>query len=500
MSELISIDVLMKESGVSFGTSGARGLSSAMTDKVCWTYTMAFVQYTLQKNPQTKSIAIAGDLRPSTTRIMAACAHAAQQAGWKVINCGKIPSPAVALYGLEESIPSIMVTGSHIPEDRNGMKFNTAEGEITKADEEGIRSQTVEIPDDLMDRLGGLKFRHKLPTEKRRAAERYIQRNIEFFGIGALHGLRIGLYEHSTVGREIAAEVLSGLGAKVTPFNRSETFVPVDTEAIRLADVQLAKRSCNSGLFDAIVSMDGDADRPLLSDESGNWLRGDVLGILACRALGIQRVSLPVSCNSAAEICKAFEKVERTRIGSPYVIEGMARLAKKNTLVAGFEANGGFLLGSDLLEEGRTMRSLPTRDALLPVIAVLRWALHYKVPVSVLLGTLPPRYTSSNRLKEFPSALGIERVQAFGKGNKTSVKSRAKKWFGTLVKGALQEIDKTDGLRLTFESGEIIHLRPSGNAPELRCYTEAETQIRADDLNAQCIKVMNAWRDEAVEI
>lgn len=500
MSEFISIDALMKESGVSFGTSGARGLSVAMTDKVCWTYTKAFVQHVLSQNPETNTIAIAGDLRPSTARIMAACTHAAQHAGWTVVNCGKIPSPAVALYGLDEKIPSIMVTGSHIPEDRNGLKFNTAQGEITKSDEEGIRAQSVEIPDDLIDRLGGLKFRHKMPPVKKRVAERYIQRYINFFGIGALHGLRVGLYEHSTVGREVAFEVLSGLGAKVTAFNRSELFVPVDTEAIRLVDVQLAKRSCASGLFDAIVSMDGDADRPLLSDELGNWLRGDVLGILASKALGIQRLALPVSCNSAAEKCNAFEKVERTKIGSPYVIEGMAKIAKKNTLVAGFEANGGFLLGSDLEEEGRKLSALPTRDALLPVIAVMRWALHYKVPVSVLLGTLPPRYTASNRLKEFPSALGVERVAAFGKGNKTSVKARAKKWFGTCVKGALSDIDKTDGLRLTFESGEVIHLRPSGNAPELRCYTEADTQLRADDINAQCLKVMHGWRDEAVEI
>jgi phosphomannomutase len=137
---------------------------------------------------------------------------------------------------------------------------------------------------------------------------------------------------------------------------------------------------------------------------------------------------------------------------------------------------------------------------LLPIIAVLRWALHYKVGVSDLLRTLPPRYTTSNRLKEFPSERSLACVEAFGKGNKTSVKTRAKKWFGEIVGAVLTETDKTDGLRMTFDNGEIIHLRPSGNAPELRCYSEASTQVRAEELCKSCLAVMDKWRDESVEI
>ena len=40
-------------------------------------------------------------------------------------------------------------------------------------------------------------------------------------------------------------------------------------------------------------------------------------------------------------------------------------------------------------------------------------------------------------------------------------------------------IDLTDGLRVTFADGLIVHLRPSGNAPELRCYAEADTAQKA---------------------
>jgi phosphomannomutase len=49
-------------------------------------------------------------------------------------------------------------------------------------------------------------------------------------------------------------------------------------------------------------------------------------------------------------------------------------------------------------------------------------------------------------------------------------------------------MDHTDGLRLTSEDGEIIHLRPSGNAPELRCYCEAASPIRARQLVASTMR------------
>ncbi|MCG8013137.1 MAG: phosphomannomutase, partial [Candidatus Thiodiazotropha weberae] len=136
-----SISDLMLNSGVRFGTSGARGLVSAITDQVAYSYTYAFLQH-LEISGQLKTnrrVAIAGDFRPSTPRIMAAVCKAASDRGLQVINCGYIPSPAIALYGLQQGIPSIMITGSHIPDDRNGIKFNRLDGEILKEDEQAIR-------------------------------------------------------------------------------------------------------------------------------------------------------------------------------------------------------------------------------------------------------------------------------------------------------------------------------------------------------------------------
>ena len=44
---------------------------------------------------------------------------------------------------------------------------------------------------------------------------------------------------------------------------------------------------------------------------------------------------------------------------------------------------------------------------------------------------------------------------------------------------SVMQTDTVDGLRVTFASGDVVHLRPSGNAPELRCYAEAENLPRA---------------------
>ena len=150
----VKVQDLMIRSGVKFGTSGARGLADDMTDLVCYVYTRGFLQYLEsvgELDGGGTEVAIAGDLRPSTERIMKAVRRAAADMGYAPVNCGMIPSPAVALYGIANHVPAIMVTGSHIPADRNGIKFNKSAGEILKADEAGIRQQSVNVDETLFE-------------------------------------------------------------------------------------------------------------------------------------------------------------------------------------------------------------------------------------------------------------------------------------------------------------------------------------------------------------
>ena len=486
-----ALNDLMNRTGVRFGTSGARGLADELTDLVASAYTQGFLQYLIETGelPATGSeVAVAGDFRPSTDRIMEAVMRGIEALGHTPINCGKIPSPAVALYGLNRGVPAIMVTGSHIPADRNGIKFNKCSGEVLKADEPGICRQIVTLDDCAFDPSGAFT---KSVTGRRPVSNvaigEYFARYRDFFPGDCLKGLRLGVYQHSAVARDLLVSILQSLGAEVTALGRSETFVPVDTEAIRPEDVELARGWATEHQFDAILSADGDSDRPLISDERGRWIRGDVAGILCARYLGADSVSTPVSCNSAVDLCGWFKEVRRTKIGSPFVVSSMLDASARGfRCVVGYEANGGFLLNSDLAgANGKTLGALPTRDAVILHLSLLLLARREGRSLSQLVATLPPRYTASGLLKN----CSIEKSQAilaqFTTGNDGTDRAAMEHVFGPEL-GSVKAIDRTDGIRATFENGEILHLRPSGNAPEFRCYTEASDEGRAQQLNHRC--------------
>ena len=237
--KVISIAAVMEKSGINFGTSGVRGRVVDLSDEVCWAYAAGFIQY-LQETKQLElgaTVGIAGDYRSSTNRIMGVLSQAIVDQGYQPVNLGKTPSPALALFGLKHNMPTMMVTGSHIPEDRNGIKFNTALGEILKLDEQGIRAQFITIPTGKFTPEGALVQEPTLPAINGTAQAQYVKRYLNFFPNKALDGLSIGLYEHSSVSRECLYEILTGLGAKVMRLARSDAFISVDTEAIRPEDI-----------------------------------------------------------------------------------------------------------------------------------------------------------------------------------------------------------------------------------------------------------------------
>lgn len=479
MQNSILLRDLMHESGLAFGTSGARGLVSAMTDRACYGYTYGFLQHLLDEGAWQKggNVALAGDLRPSTPRIIAACSAAVRTLGGKPIYCGLIPTPALAYYSVHLGIPAVMVTGSHIPEDRNGLKFYRPDGEILKEDEQKILAQM--IGDRVWDDAGTIEGLPVLPIPLN-ICQNYVARYVTFFGRDALVDCRIGVYQHSAVGRDVLVEILAALGADVVPLGWSETFIPVDTEAVRQEDIALARQWADEHRLDAIVSTDGDSDRPLLADEHGEWLRGDVLAMLCAAALGMENVVTPVSSNSMVERCGMFKQVERTRIGSPFVIKAMqAAVTRGDGLVCGYEANGGFLLGSDVVRNGSQLKALPTRDAVLPIVAVLTAGRGRSI--RALVDALPRLVTHSDRIQDFAP----ERRDAlidWLTTERPERKAHLEAEFGLIAKAPLENIDQTDGVRMTFTNRRVVHLRGSGNAPELRCYTEAESADIAKEL------------------
>jgi phosphomannomutase len=492
MTRCIALGELTAATSARFGTSGVRGLAAELSDRLCYAYTLAFLQH-LEQLGELKGaacVAVGGDLRSSTGRILRAVTRAISDRGYEPVCCGRLPSPALALYGLRQGIATVMVTGSHIPDDRNGIKFTRRTGEILKADEKAISNQRVRLP-DCFDSSGQLVADSRsVPSTNPEAARAYVRRYLDAFESDTLRGRRLGLYEHCAVGRDLLHEILVGLGAEVVRLGRSDSFVAIDTEAIRRQDIELARQWAARYGLSAIVSTDADSDRPLLSDESGKWLRGDVTGILCARFLEADVVVTPVSCNTAVERCGWFPQVRRTRIGSPFVIVEMERAVREGgRRVVAYEANGGFLTASDLQLPKGVLRALPTRDPVIVQLGVLSLAGRRGLSVSQLVGELPRRFTASDRLQGFAPEHSAAKLAELTEGGRVVMQQA----WGALF-GRVSNVDATDGLRITFDSGEVLHLRASGNAPELRCYAEADSEARAEQMVLRALQVLERWR------
>ncbi|WP_282150306.1 phosphomannomutase [Vibrio diabolicus] len=461
---MLKTSQVIADSGIQFGTSGARGLVEDFTLEVCASFAHAFMA-TVETDFEFGKVAVAIDNRPSSYAMAQACVAAIKNRGYEVAYYGVIPTPALAYSAMQESIPCIMVTGSHIPFDRNGLKFYRPDGEITKVDELSILNSDVEfLASNVLPEL----------VVDAKAAEQYLERYTSLFEPDLLQGKRIGIYEHSSAGRDLYQGLFEALGADVISLERTDEFVPIDTEAVAESD-KIKARTWSEGLnLDFIFSTDGDGDRPLVADENGEWLRGDILGLLCAETMNIEALAIPVSSNTVIAASPAFKTVSKTKIGSPYVIAEFAQLAERYSSVAGFEANGGFLLGSDIKVNGKVLKALPTRDAVLPALMLLSAA--KESSIIELVQQLPKRFTHSDRIQNFATEKSLA-ILDIGKAAPDSLLSQL--GFDGL---AVESIDVTDGLRLTLCNETILHLRPSGNAPELRCYAEANTFSQAKEI------------------
>jgi phosphomannomutase len=534
-----------------FGTSGRRGLVADLTQLEVYINVLGELEYLQSLPPEAGGVVrgdefyFAHDLRPSSTafvpgenrrgEICQAVVRGLEDAGMRPLNLGAMPTPALAYYALSRNQGSIMVTGSHIPFDRNGYKLNTSRGELLKEHENPINRAVARIREEVygkpfdespFDEHGMFRDGHAgLPPARDDASAAYVRRYRTFFHGCSLAGKRIVVYQHSAVGRDLLVEILRDFGAEVIPAGRSDTFVPIDTENI--SDAQLAtiqdladQASCAAGAVDAVVSMDGDSDRPLLAGierEKGKarFFGGDLVGMIAAQFLGADSVVLPISCNDAVDRSELARVLEtKTRIGSPYVIAGMRTAREKGRkAICGWEANGGFLTGSDIHRNGRVLEALPTRDAVLPLLCCLFQSVGKKVGLVELFESLPSRYSKAGLLRPIPNSIGRrvvgaysprdaaiqdvvlagETVSAFGQdGSSVALSPEAGQALGAIRTklefffspaagfGPITRLNYTDGVRILFGNGDIAHFRPSGNADEFRIYAVADSQDRAD--------------------
>jgi phosphomannomutase len=481
---------------LAFGTSGLRGLAADMTDLECYVNTIGFIDFLAAKGSMANvAFCVAGDLRTSTERILRAVARAVTDRGCRVTNCGRVPTPALANYAFSIGTPCVMVTGSHIPADRNGIKFYTAGAEVLKADEPGIANAVAKArqviysgPADgaLFDPMGMLHEAPELPVAEDVAADAYRNRYSRVFDTMTLAGRQIVFYQHSAVGRDLVTSLLRQLGATVTPVGRSEDFVPIDSENVtdtqRAYFARLAEENRDAI---AIVSTDGDGDRPFMIDEHGVFHSGDMLGVLVAEWLRADFAAFPISTNDAVGTVLSHADVawRNTGIGSPFVLSAMqGALAEGYRRVVGWEVNGGFMTGTDLVVNGRTLPALPTRDAFLPIVVALASAIQSDRTMSEMFAALPRRFTQAGLIDNVPKHISQTVMQRFAEDNEKTRTALAGYFSQQRGFGAIKSINLLDGVRIYFDNDDIAHLRPSNNAPQFRVYSVAATQARADEI------------------
>ena len=91
------------------------------------------------------------------------------------------------------------------------------------------------------------------------------------------------------------------------------------------------------------------------------------------------------------------------------------------------------------------------------------------------------RFSASDRIKNFATEKSKQIIHSYT-GNEAALLAQL-----GLEGVTVERVDTTDGLRMKLTGGDVVHLRPSGNAPELRCYAEAASSERAKALVEQVL-------------
>ena len=576
-----------------FGTSGLRDtvdhyeagefLRGKMTDMEVYINTKGFINFLREIgdiDDTHKTIAVGGDLRSSTRRIQEAVIKAIVDEGLEADFIGDVPSPTLAYYAMEKGMPSVMVTGSHIPEDRNGIKYTKVSGEVLKSDEKPILNNVAKVreqeynkagkPEFQFDLVGKFKEKVVAPPAVNHAAavDLFVQRYVRGLPSDFLQGRRVVIYQHSAVGRDIAAEIFIELGAEViipketvevTYIDeatgqektekvslRSDTFVPVDTEKITNKTQAVLNYLRDNYEADAYVSFDGDTDRPLFTDENANFLPGDKLGALSAQFLKPDMVAIPVSANRKMVeddlIGKAGIDVKKTKVGSPYVIarveKYLSQPGNENKRAVTWESNGGFLLMTPVKLEGaqQTLKPLPTRDAILPLILAVQQSGEYGKASEMIKQRLTPYETNAGVVdNKTPGAetytaemgqtiknmftprdtniaevkfslIGSEitavdmdeepyEISQESKDEILKIRRELKKYFTQNIgfTAPISAINFMDGVQIVFDDGktyEVSHLRPSSNAPEFRNYALGANIDKAREIAERRYKIV----------
>jgi len=347
-----------------FGTDGIRGTANRypMTAEMAMKVGMA-AGCQFRRGRHQHRVLIGKDTRLSGYMLEAALTAGFISVGMDVIIVGPMPTPAVAILTRSMRCDlGVMLSASHNPFEDNGIKLFGPDGfKLSDEVEEEIEAHVHNGLDTYLAAPGQLGRAKRLDD----VHGRYIEFVKHSFPKGCtLSGLRIVLDCANGAAYKVAPAILWELGAEVIPIGVSPDGMNINRDCGSTAPEAMC-RAVQEYRADLGIALDGDADRVLIADETGQLIDGDqLMAVIANHwrtsgQLKMGGVVATVMSNMGLEryLSGLGLTLERTKVGDRYVVEHMRRY--------GFNV-GGEQSGHIILSDHTT-----TGDGLIAALQVL---------------------------------------------------------------------------------------------------------------------------------
>jgi len=352
-----------------FGTDGIRGrageepITAAFAEKLG----RALVRVLGTGRPV---VAIGRDTRASGPLLEAGLARGLAAAGAEVRLLGVLPTPGVAAYTVENQLAAgAVISASHNPAHDNGIKFFSGDGFKLPDETELSIEQQLDAPP--ATRPGSV-------VTVDDARDLYLAHALRSLPDGfSLRGLTIAVDCANGAAVATTPAALRALGAEVHVFHAAPDGQNINAGCGSTVAAEISRLVKETGARVGL-SHDGDADRLLLCDETGDPLDGDELlamaglDLLRRGALDGNTVVATVMSNLGLDeaIGQAGGRVVRTAVGDRYVLEAMRE--------------GGYVLGGEQSGHMIFLHHGTTGDGLVSALQIFRIMAESGKPLSEL--------------------------------------------------------------------------------------------------------------------
>ncbi|PYE85742.1 phosphoglucosamine mutase [Pseudoroseicyclus aestuarii] len=360
-----------------FGTDGVRGTANQwpMTAEMALRLGAAAGRYFRNDGSNGHRVVIGKDTRLSGYMFETALTAGLTSTGMNTLLLGPVPTPAVGLLTVSmRADVGIMISASHNPHEDNGIKFFGPDG--FKLSDEAETEIEALLEAGVEPAQAGNIGRAKRVDDGR---FRYAERLKGTFPHGRrLDGLKVVIDCANGAAHRVAPEVLWELGADVVTVGTSPNGVNINDGVGSTAPQAAAAKVRETGA-DLGICLDGDADRVMIIDETGQIADGDqLMALMAARWAEAGRLAggtlvATVMSNLGLEqfLTGRGLRLERTRVGDRYVVEAMRR--------------GGWNLGGE--QSGHIVMTdyATTGDGLLAGLQMLNAMIETGQPASALV-------------------------------------------------------------------------------------------------------------------